>query len=156
MFPWRCLVGGERVKASVCSSSPPLCCFYTSPHHRLLLFYHAIHRLLPLFLIYFLKNKNISNIGKLYYKEGVAWMYVYMRNYVKIKKMIYQRKKMSKKKKYRKDNLRTWFVEIPSYKGAVDRAASSKLCPAKSDLNPSQPTAQTPSKPAHISTYLLP
>lgn len=29
-----------------------------------------------------------------------------------------------KKKKDCKDNLRTLFVEIPSYKGAVDRAAS--------------------------------
>ena len=37
-------------------------------------------------------------------------------NYVKIKKTIYQKK--------RKDSLRTLFVEIPSYKGAVDRAAS--------------------------------
>lgn len=45
-------------------------------------------------------------------------MYVYMRNYVKIKKMIYQNKKNCK------DNLRTLFVEIPSYNGAVDRAAS--------------------------------
>lgn len=48
-------------------------------------------------------------------------MYVYMRNYVKIKKTIYQQKK-----KKSKDNLRTLFVEIPSYKGAVDRAASFK------------------------------
>lgn len=42
-------------------------------------------------------------------------MYVYMGNYVKIKKTIYQSKK--KKKKNCKDNLRTLFVEIPSYKG---------------------------------------
>lgn len=41
-------------------------------------------------------------------------MYVYMGNYVKIKKTIYQSKK---KKKNCKDNLRTLFVEIPSYKG---------------------------------------
>lgn len=33
------------------------------------------------------------------------------------KKTIYQKKNC-------KDNLRTLFVEIPSYKGAVDRAAS--------------------------------
>lgn len=32
--------------------------------------------------------------------------------------------KKKKKKKSCKDNLRTLFVEIPSYKGAVDRAAS--------------------------------
>jgi len=50
-------------------------------------------------------------------------MYVYMGNYVKIKKTIYQ--------KNRKDSLRTLFVEIPSYKRAVDR-----ICPAKSDFIP--------------------
>lgn len=33
---------------------------------------------------------------------------------------------LSTKKKKSKDNLRTLFVEIPSYKGAVDRAASFK------------------------------
>lgn len=38
-------------------------------------------------------------------------MYVYMRSYVKIKKM------MILSKKNCKDNLRTLFVEIPSYKG---------------------------------------
>lgn len=38
-------------------------------------------------------------------------MYVYMGNYVKIKKLIYQKKKSCK------DNLRTLFVEIPRYKG---------------------------------------
>lgn len=36
-------------------------------------------------------------------------MYVYMGNYVKIKKMIYQKRK--------KDNLRQLFVEVSSYKG---------------------------------------
>lgn len=78
-------------------------------------------------------------------------MYVYMRNYVKIKKMIYQ-----KMKKNCKDNLRTLFVEIPSYKGAVDRAASLEsalpnltLIPANQLLRPHQ--TQLPSSP-----YLLP
>lgn len=67
---------------------------------------------------FFCSKQNISNIGKLYYKEGVAWMYVYMRNYMKIKKVIYKEKKTCK------DNLRTLFVEIPSYNGATDGAAS--------------------------------
>lgn len=45
--------------------------------------------------------------------------------------MIYPKKKTNKKKNC-KDNLRTLFVEIPSYKGAVDRAVS--LVPALPNL----------------------
>lgn len=37
---------------------------------------------------------------------------------------VYMRKKDDLSKKNCKDNLRTLFVEIPSNKGAVDRAAS--------------------------------
>ncbi len=77
-------------------------------------------------------------------------MYVYMRNYVKIKKMIYRKKKNCK------DHLRTLFVEIPSNKGAVDRAASLESAlpnltslPANQLLKPHQ-TQITPSP------YLLP
>lgn len=61
-------------------------------------------------------------------------------------------KKDDLSKKDCKDNLRTLFVEIPSYKGAMDRARF-RICPAKSDFNPSQPTAQT-STP--FLPYLLP
>lgn len=87
-FPWRYTAAGERAW-SVClqSNLSPLLFLYF-PLSSLLPFHHAIHRLWPLFLFsfVFLKTQNISNIWKLYYKEGVAWMYVYMRNYVKIKK----------------------------------------------------------------------
>lgn len=72
-------------------------------------------------------------------------MYVYMRNYVKIKKTIYQKK----------DNLRTLFVEIPSYKGAVDRAASLESALPNLTLTPSQPTAQTPIKPPGSHLHLI-
>lgn len=58
--------------------------------------------------------------------------------------------KKKRRKKTCKDNLRTLFVEIPSSKGAVDRAASFRVCPAKSDFNPSQPPAQTSSNPTPI------
>lgn len=89
----------RELRASVCS---PACCFLrfspSSPPPPP--FHYAIHRLLPLFLfvIYFVYAKNISNIGKPYYKEGVAWMYVYMRNYVTIKKNDFSNVKKKKQR----------------------------------------------------------
>lgn len=96
VFPWRYLVGGERVEASVCSPVLP-----SAVSTLLSIITSSFLSCHPPFIAFishlFFKNKNISNIGKLYYKEGVAWMYVYMRNYVKIKKMINQRKNKQKK-----------------------------------------------------------
>lgn len=70
MFPWRCLVGGERVEASVCSPVLP------SAVSTLLSITSSFLSCHPPFIAFishlFFKNKNISNIGKLYYKEGVA------------------------------------------------------------------------------------
>lgn len=103
---------------------------YTSRHY-LHFFYHTIHHLLPFFFS-FLSSKNISSIGKLYNKEGVAWMYVYMRNYMKILK-----DELLKQKKTRRVNFRMSFVEILCYKGAIEGVAS--IQPTKTWLQ-SQPT----------------
>lgn len=81
---------------------PPLSCFYTTLLNIITSSFLSRHPpfiafVFVLFCSCLLFTKwNISNIGKLYYKEGVAWMYVYMRNYVKTKKMIYPKKQTKK------------------------------------------------------------